>query len=200
MNRFLKDNQEWYNAQTIRNASFVCGYCGDKISSNRGYAVHQANTKPPQCGGAYICSNCGGITFMTPAGTQMPSPAIGKPVDGLPEEVEELYEEARKCTTTSCFTASVMCSRKMLMNLAVQKGASEGLKYIEYVDYLSQKGFVPPDSEAWVDHIRSKGNEANHEIKTATQEDAKTLLSFVEMLLRFVYEFPKLCGDGSENP
>ncbi|MCK4394146.1 DUF4145 domain-containing protein [Candidatus Bipolaricaulota bacterium] len=68
------------------------------------------------------------------------------------------------------------------------------------MDFLTQKGYVPPDSDAWLDHIRSKGNEANHEIRTATQEDAKTLLGFVEMLLRFVYEFPKRCGGGSGKP
>lgn len=200
MARFLSDNQEWYNAQTISNESFICGYCGDKISSNLGYAVHQANTSPTQRGGAYVCPNCKGITFFTPEGKQLPSPVIGKPIQGLPEEVQALYEEARKCTASSCFTASVMCCRKMLMNLAVEKGAKEGLKYVQYVDFLTQKGYVPPDSDAWLHHIRSKGNEASHEIRTATQEDAKTLLGFVEMLLQFVYEFPKRCGGGSGKP
>jgi len=41
-----------------------------------------------------------------------------------------------------------------------------------------------------VDHIRQKGNEANHEIKVMTAQDARDLVSFLEMLLKFVYEFP----------
>jgi hypothetical protein len=41
-----------------------------------------------------------------------------------------------------------------------------------------------------VDHIRKKGNEANHEIALMTRVDAEELLSFSEMLLKFIYEFP----------
>jgi hypothetical protein len=51
-------------------------------------------------------------------------------------------------------------------------------------------GYVPPDGKGWVDHIRKKGNEATHEIALMTAADAEELISFVEMLLKFVYEFP----------
>ena len=80
----------------------------------------------------------------------------------------------------------------MLMNIAVQEKAAEGLKFIEYVEYLAKNGFVPPNRKHWVDHIRKKGNEATHEIAVMSEADAKDLLGFVEMLLRFIYEFPKL--------
>ena len=39
---------------------------------------------------------------------------------------------------------------------------------------------------------RKRGNEATHEIKLMSQTDAKELLTFIEMLLRFVYEFPAM--------
>jgi hypothetical protein len=51
-------------------------------------------------------------------------------------------------------------------------------------------GYVPPNGKAWVDHIRKKGNEANHEIVLMKKEDSQELISFVEMLLKFIYEFP----------
>ena len=41
-----------------------------------------------------------------------------------------------------------------------------------------------------MDHIRKKGNEATHEIALMTAQDATELISFAEMLLKFVYEFP----------
>ena len=78
------------------------------------------------------------------------------------------------------------------MNIAVEQGGSEGLKFIEYVNYLSDKGYVPPNGKHWVDHIRKKGNEATHEIALMSDIDAKDLLGFIEMLLRFIYEFPKM--------
>lgn len=80
----------------------------------------------------------------------------------------------------------------MLMNIAVHQGAEEGLKFIQYVDYLADKGFVPPNGKHWVDHIRKKGNEATHEIAIMSEQDAKDLISFIEMLLRFIYEFPSM--------
>ena len=85
-----------------------------------------------------------------------------------------------------------MLCRKMLMNIAVTEGADEGLKFIEYIDYLSNLGFIPPKGRHWVDHIRKKGNEATHEIALMQEQDAKDLIVFTEMLLKFIYEFPSL--------
>jgi hypothetical protein len=59
------------------------------------------------------------------------------------------------------------------------------------VQYLADAGYVPPNGKGWVDHIRKRGNEANHEIVIMTPADAKELIAFSEMLLKFIYEFPK---------
>ena len=87
-------------------------------------------------------------------------------------------------------TAAVLACRKLLMNIAVNKGAPTNKKFIEYVEYLSDKNYVPPDGKHWVDHIREKGNEATHEIAIMSADDAKELIEFAQMSLRFVYEFP----------
>lgn len=76
------------------------------------------------------------------------------------------------------------------MHVAVDQKAKPGMNFLDYVEYLASNGFVPPNGKGWVDHIRKKGNEANHEILLMSQEDAKDLVSFAEMLLKFVYEFP----------
>ena len=78
------------------------------------------------------------------------------------------------------------------MNIAVSQGAKEGLKFIEYVTFLSDAGYIPPNGKHWVDHIRKKGNEATHEIELMQAKDAQELLVFVEMLLKFIYEFPQM--------
>ena len=41
-----------------------------------------------------------------------------------------------------------------------------------------------------IDHIRQKGNEANHKIVMISRADAEELLIFSEMLLTLTYEFP----------
>ena len=76
------------------------------------------------------------------------------------------------------------------MSIAVAQGAPANKSFVSYVEYLAEKGYVPPNGRGWVDHIRKKGNEANHEIKLMAQPDAEELVSFTEMLLKFIYEFP----------
>ncbi len=85
------------------------------------------------------------------------------------------------------------------MNIAVARGASEGKKFIEYVEFLSEKGFVPPDGKGWVDHIREKGNDATHEIKIMSRPDAEDLITFSEMLLKFIFEFPSRVPKKSQS-
>jgi hypothetical protein len=77
------------------------------------------------------------------------------------------------------------------MNVAVNLKAPTNQKFIEYVEYLATNGYVPPNAKGWVDHIRKKSNEANHEIALMTETDATELISLTEMLLKIIYEFPK---------
>jgi len=77
-----------------------------------------------------------------------------------------------------------------LMHIAVDKGAPAGKTFIEYVEYLADNHYVPLNGKIWVDHIRTKGNEANHEINIMAKADALNLINFIEMLLRIIYEFP----------
>jgi polyhydroxyalkanoate synthesis regulator phasin len=121
---------------------------------------------------------------------QIPGQAQGDEVKHLPVDLGKLYDEARYCVSVNSFTASVLVCRKILLHLAVNKGAPTGQKFEEAVDYLVSKGYVPPDGKEWVDTIRKKGNEANHEIKLMNKTDAVELISFIEMLLKFMYEFP----------
>jgi hypothetical protein len=111
-------------------------------------------------------------------------------VQHLPQQLADLYAEARNCMTVSAFTAAVLTARKLLMNVAVHLGASEGDKFVAYVDHLVSKGYVPPNATIWVDHIRKKGNEANHEIRLMERPDAEDLLTFIEMILKLVFEYP----------
>jgi Domain of unknown function (DUF4145) len=179
---------KWEKLSQISSRSYVCGYCGNDIASNIGFLGFNRVGHPVNI---YICHKCDSPTFFDAYVNQFPSPAYGDVVKGITDaNVQTIYEEARHCLSVNAFTASVLCCRKLLMNIAVSKGATQGLKFIEYVEFLSNKGFVPPDGKEWVDHIRTKGNEATHEINIMTKEDSIELLSFSEMLLKFIFEFP----------
>lgn len=181
-------NTQWISLQELRAQRFQCGYCGHIVSSDRGYGLMVSSY---QRGGIYVCPDCKSPTFQYPSSeNRVPGTSFGHSVGHLPAEIQTLYEEARTCTSNACFTGAVLLLRKLLMNIAVAQGASEGLTFFKYVDYLSEKGFIPPNGKHWVDHIRKKGNEATHEIVQMTSSDAQDLITFMEMLLRFIFEFP----------
>lgn len=179
----------WQSLSTNPPKTYVCGYCGDKVSSNLGYYgadSHQAVRF------IYICPSCNGPTLFTHAGKRFPGHAPGNYVAHVPDELTKLYNEARYSAAVGAYTGVVLICRKMLMNISVSEGAEEGKSFVYYVEYLADKGYVPPNGKVWVDYIRKRGNEANHEIDLMTEEDAISLITFIEMLLRFIYEFPKL--------
>jgi len=174
----------WPNVTNHTPRKYVCGYCGNLVASEKAFSTATA----PQAH-SYICPNCGDPTFFDQS-KQIPGVPPGNEVDHLPEDIASLYREARNCVAIGSYTSSVLTCRKLLMNISVAQGAKEGGTFISYVEHLAQNGFVPPNGRGWVDHIRSKGNEANHEIKLMTKTEADELISFSEMLLKFVYEFP----------
>ena len=175
---------QWQSVGSLQPKQFACGYCGRLVASDRGFFTGSQ----PQAF-IYVCPNCGKPSFFY-SGNQSPGVVPGNEVAHLPAEVSALYNEARRCVSASAPTSAVLACRKLLMSVAVAQGAKEGGTFLSYVEYLADKGYVPPNGRGWVDHIRLKGNEATHEIKLMTPDDASELISFAEMLLKFVYEFP----------
>ena len=138
---------------------FTCGFCDLLVGGDRGFLTNINPTAQ-----VVICPKCNRPTFFEDD-KQYPGVAFGGPVQKLPVDIAALYDEARVCCSNSVYTGAVLLLRKLLMNIAVDKGAPVDKKFIEYVEYLSEKGYVPHDGKGWVDHIRQKGNEATHEIK-----------------------------------
>ncbi len=178
---------QWSNPNGISSRKYVCGFCGNIVASSQGYFT--GDREGGHQGFIYICPHCGGPSFMY-GPKQIPGVAPGNKVDHLPADIAALYTEARQAVSVNAFTASVLACRKLLMNIAVNHGAKEGATFVSYVEHLANAGFVPPNGRAWVDHIRSKGNEATHEIRLMSSDEATELISFAEMLLKFIYEFP----------
>lgn len=176
----------WNQRQDLRTRQFTCGFCGRHVASDKGYGTSNA-----PAAAIHLCPNCTRPSyFFDHDDIQIPGVIPGSDVAALPNDINKLYREARRCVAANAHTAAVLACRKLLMNIAVSRGANAGETFISYVNYLADNGFVPPNGRGWVDHIRKKGNEATHEIHLMTTEDASELILFSEMLLKFIYEFP----------
>jgi hypothetical protein len=179
---------------------YDCAWCGAHVASVVGMdawdpaadpGVHARGlSAPPPTAHIRLCPQCGYPTFIDFVGNVIPALPHGENVNHLPEGVDTLYDEARACVSVGASHAAVMVCRKILMHVAVLKGAPENQSFVQYVDYLVDSNFVPPNTREWVDEIRQVGNDANHEISVIQPDEARAVLEFVSMLLKLLYEYP----------
>jgi len=176
-------NGMWNNPTVIGPRTYVCSFCDDKVGPNAGYHMNVPNQI------ILICSGCNRPTFFE-GDEQSPAPAFGAEVSSVPPDISTLYNEARQCMQVKAYTCSVLGLRTLLSHIAVERGAAQGLSFQAYVKYLTEKGYAPAGSETWVDSIRERGNEAAHDLEIMDRARAEQVISFAEMILLFIYEFP----------
>lgn len=179
----------WQGASVIVSKRYVCGYCRLVVGPDKGISDQISNVAIRY---VYFCSHCGQPTYFNEGGLQFPGVRFGNDVAHLPQSIEQLYGEARGAMSSQAYTPAVLACRKILMNVAVSLGAKAGDSFASYVQFLADKGYVPPNGKHWVDHIRTKSNEANHEITPMSKDEAEKLITFVEMMLKFIYELPNV--------
>lgn len=181
------DKFKWTNATSIQGRNYDCGHCRTHVAPSIGFFT-EGHPNINQ-GAILICPLCSMPTTFTSRSGQIPQPIYGAPIIGITNpEIQSLYDEACKSYGAQAYTGAVMLGRKVLMNLAVQNGAKQNLTFAEYVNFLSDNGWVPPNGKNWVDQIRQKGNEANHELRVMKKSDADQVLRFLAMLLKFMFE------------
>jgi Domain of unknown function (DUF4145) len=77
------------------------------------------------------------------------------------------------------------------------KGAVGGNLYSEIED-LATKGDLPPLMRQWSHEIRELGNDSAHPepgAAPASQGDARDIVQFLDSLLLYLYDYPKLIND-----
>jgi len=186
---------EWTQVQHVTARRFQCGHCGADVASISGWDNVRGGGSPgsgARDGQIRVCPLCQQPTYfrLLGHGVQLPGPLPGRAVGELPPGIGRLYQEARISHAAGAYTASVGVLRKVLMHVAVEKGAAEGLSFAAYVEYLDQQGYLGKDGKPWVDLIRERANEAAHELALMTEEVSAHVLDLAEMLLKLVYEFP----------
>lgn len=183
-------NIRFEQAKIIPSSSIICGYCGDKIAPNMGYLVTDSRKIIAKI---FQCPQCKHpIIYYVDTNETVPSAMYGREIKNLPENIEILYNECRTCYANQCYTSSQMIARTLLMHIAVEQGAEENKTFAHYVDFLNNQGYIPPNGKDWVDFIRKSGNIANHEIIIKEKDETEKVISFVSMLLIFIYELPNM--------
>lgn len=177
--------------------AYKCGHCGHDVS---GAVVAYGSDDNGHRGSWLQCPNCGDGSFVDRAGRLFPGAKFGPVIEGLPDDVKEAYQEARDCLAVNATTAAELICRKILMHVAVDKGAAEGESFASYIDYLEKQGYVTPPMRGWVKLIKDHGNDSTHKLPKPERKRAEGTLVFTAQLLRTVYEMEHLAGQFASPP
>lgn len=162
----------------------TCGHCGREVLAA---VIADVHSESPEVRWLR-CPSCGRGLVLNAGNVMSPSAPAGEMVEGLPPETEAAYAEARGAMGVGAYTAGELMCRKILMHVAVDKGAGGNKSFAHYIDYLTSKGYITPPMKPWVDQIRKNGNESTHEIPPADKDRALGTLAFTTQMLRLVYE------------
>ena len=183
-----------YDSET---QTYVCPYCNKTVAGKihelikyESMILHHA-TSMENAFCIVECPACHSPTIYNfRTGATSPIGKALRSVENVPDSINAIYKEIRTGISAGCYTSSVILARTILMYIAVEKGAEENKSFQFYVDYIISKGYVPPDSESWIDKIRKMGNNAVHRLEIWKKEDAELIGKFLMYLLIFIYELP----------
>ncbi len=185
-------------ASTQKEGAWVamrCGHCG--IRTTAAVLARDRGSPPTEW---VRCIRCGrGAVIDGPTGAQSPAPLPGEGVQGLPAEVEAAYAEARRCLGAGAHNAAEMMSRRILIHVAMDKGAEGVEGFDAYVDYLEDAGYVTTTMRHWVDRIRQHANAASQALPEQSPARAADTVAFTTQLLRLVYEVDFLAGKYGQH-
>lgn len=177
---------------------YICGHCNTKVS---GAVVCGYYFETPFNIVKWLwCTNCGEGSVLTTDGNIYPGIPFGPNIEGLPEDVSNAYKESRKCISINAYTSCELICRKILMHIAVEKGAKEGDTFENYIKHLESSGFVTPPMKNWVNLIREHGNKAAHILETPDKDRAESTLMFTAELLRLIYEMEYISTKYTKKP
>ena len=109
-------------------------------------------------------------------------------VRGLPSGICQVYDEARKSFAVEAYTGCELLCRKILMSVAVDRGAAEDKSFEHYVDHLKDNGHITASLKDMTDIIRKNGNQSAHKIGQPDPKRAEYTLEFTAQVLRSIYE------------
>jgi endogenous inhibitor of DNA gyrase (YacG/DUF329 family) len=192
--------KEWLwekpKASERKEATFPCPYCNVTVQTQAHTRIIDATLGSIKYH-IYKCPHCSMPVTIGQHGEIIP-PKMFLPfqdIPYLPKTIENMFAECRKSFSNECFYSVIMVARSLIMRVAIDKGAEPHLRFISYVDYLENNGYISPHNRAWVDKVRVLGNHFIHDVDNATSDDANNAIVFISQLLKNIYEMPHLAQE-----
>ena len=170
----------------------ICGYCA------RGVLAHfetAENTSPEKLLGS-------NNRFKVKLQTIFPSPPSTGAPEYVPENVAEFYRQGME-NLSGAFDAAGSMFRKVLDTGLKAKFPHIKGKLQVRIEKAAEQHQLTPELAEWAHKIRLDGNDAAHEEEPFSEEDAKTLQTFTELVLIYLFTLPGMMkeaqGDAQEE-
>jgi hypothetical protein len=154
----------------------------------------------------YSCNNCSNITMLFWAAAISPAPVYGlhnwislpyplKIIDwpeSWPEDIGRHWVQAKNALNQGYLDAASSSTRTALQLVMRYKGC-EGSNLKQEIDYLANKGELPPLMKQWATEIRLLGNVTLHPEPgdpAPKLEDVRDALMFLDFLLEYCFSLP----------
>ncbi len=179
---------------------YKCGYCNREVTGRVVSRYENPANPANSVTRFFICPSCSrGSVWHKDKGT-IPGSMPGEDLEGLPSEIIDAYNEARKCFSIKAYTGCELLCRKILMHVGVDKGAPESQSFVSYLNYLEKEGYITPTIKEWADKIRQFGNLSTHKLDPPDESRAEATFRFTMVLLRIIYEMKHLSNQFESNP
>ena len=174
---------------------YTCGHCERSVG---GLVIAEIGERRIRW---LLCPSCGNGSVQHDD-TILPSLLSIPQVEGLPSDICQVYDEARKSFAVEAYTGCELLCRKILMSVAVDRGAAEDKSFEHYVDYLKDNGHITASLKDMADIIRRNGNQSTHKIGQPDPERAEYTVEFTAQVLRSIYEIESQFSkyQGSQAP
>lgn len=163
-----------------------CGNCGAGLMV-RFIQLGSQYPSPMKCPGDPVQTGCYLLV------ERYPEPKPSKAPDHVPDGIATYFIEASDNLKRAAYTSSGMMSRKVIDVSTKRQLGKESGKYRDNrnrIDALADSGAITKDLQEWAHHVRVGGNDAAHDDDPFTEDQAKDLLSFLELYLTYVYSLP----------
>lgn len=107
----------------------------------------------------------------------------------LPENVFEFFRQGVANIKTGPDAAGAMFRKALDVGLKVIAPDAKG-NLVKRIKVAHKAGLLTASLADWADHVRLEGNAATHDEAPYTQEEAKALHAFSEMLLVYLFTLP----------
>lgn len=91
--------------------------------------------------------------------------------------------------------AGTMCRKALDVGTQVMDPALKPLTLYKRIENLHETGRITADLKEWAHHIRVNGNDAAHDEDEFTEDEAKDLMNFTDMLLQYLFTMPGMLAE-----